>query len=227
MADKFEQNVFQDDDLNFLLADPQIMSAVNAYAQDKITFYQAIEYAAKGRLYSAPEHFRFNFVQYFKLFHELARRIRAGVLVIPTEKLADPDLLAREAPPTPSRTIRRVEKLTLSQVEQLPDEENELIPRRATFTEEDISVLSKDLRFLACADALRQNIVPWIEFWIRFTDRRSIYPPRRLSVDAFTEAAREIGRRIESGQIMLPEDIRETYEFAYRPWSGEIDPAYT
>jgi hypothetical protein len=214
-------------DIEALVSDPQTLAAIDAYARDEITLHQTIALAAEGRDFLVPKQYHANLVQYLRLIHEIARRIRSNRIAVSSDtrgRLSGP---GRLLPLTPSDPPLHVYKYAFSKNESLPDELNALIVRRDCYDEDDISALIADLRFLALADSLRQGIINRIEFWIRFSSRKSIYPPRRLSQQAFRDVIDEVGARMADGRIALPADLRAKYEFAYEPAPKDVDRAYT
>jgi hypothetical protein len=182
---------FSDSDIVDLLKDQRFRTAVHAYAHDKLTLGEAVFIAANRAVRGSwvPPRFDLNISTYLRLFHEVAKRIRAKTIVIDENELADVE--AAKPQDLPELFTWGVREFKFSKLEELPQDMHPLRVLSDSFDETDIAELIRDPRVLAGIDAYTQGFGTLGDMRQRvFGDEDHV--PRSLSHEAFWNLIVEI-----------------------------------
>jgi hypothetical protein len=209
---------FSEADLQDFAKSERFLAAAHAYSLDRINLGHAV-FLVKDDSRAKRIHRELSSLVFSGLFHEVAKRIRDGKIVVrPALERAFPSFYhpstTDEIPLIFTYGVKGYD-LKFSEVEQLP--ENPFRIWRQSFGEEDIQELAKDRRFLACIDAWQKCQLTWKTVRDRMLGPNATHGPRDLAYKPLLDLAFKMAERIRSGTIVVPGNLREEFAFAYEP----------
>jgi hypothetical protein len=217
---------FTEEDIQALVALPKFLAAARGYAEDLIPMgWATSEISRKKQARQFPEKFQLNNVITGRAFHEIARRIRHGVLVVSPEIVASFPEFTGRPDGVSDEDWMLWPFFTYSEMEAAPPDLKPFRMTYETYDDEDFSEIVKDEHLLACIDAYRQNIITLGEATFRrFGDIAAFgshWAPRTLSVHAYWCLVCEIGDRMDKGQMLPDPTWRQRFPDAYAPATFE------
>lgn len=220
--DALNEAGYSERDIREILTSEWFLAVVDAYSQDRFTIGLArslIDEKSDPQVRRIQERIKSPW-SFSHLFHQVARRIRAGTIVVPQdleERFAE---IYQATPPKLFSLLYLIYQRDLyvfkfSDFESMSRDDNPLMVWRDLFTEEDIAEVVKDRRALACIDAMAKGRVGCGTVRIRMVGPGATHTPQGLSIIGLTNLIFEIYHRIKAGTIQVSADLPTEFPFAY------------
>lgn len=199
------------------LQNHRFLAAVEAYSMNMFPLGEAFSRA--GALYQKgdKQKTRLDPLGYLQLIHDLAERIVDHSLSIPKNLREQyPEIYDSKLQhyiPTKNDGAR---PLLFSELQNPEVKRRALILYRRSFHENDIVTITKDERILAGIDAWRSSLLTFGQLQQKWFGEPYHNGAFNLTFDAFHNLCLEVARRMESGAIDVPPDLKVKFPEFYK-----------